>query len=54
MVKTARTVAKEKYENPVRCPNCGRVLGNISELYGKVMVTYICPRCGDVKVEITG
>ena len=52
MIKTAKTVIKEKYKNPIRCPNCGRVLGNVVSLLGNATITYICPKCGDIEIDI--
>jgi len=52
MVKTAKTVIKEKYKNLIRCPNCGRVLGNVVDLNGNVTIIYICPKCGDIEIDI--
>lgn len=53
MVKRIRAVVKEIYDNPIRCPNCRRVLGNIVSLNGDAEITYICPKCGsDINIEI--
>jgi transcription elongation factor Elf1 len=53
MVKRIRAVVKEIYDNPIRCPNCRRVLGNIVSLNGDAEITYICQKCGsDINIEI--
>ncbi len=52
MAKYLKRIEKLKYDDPIRCPNCKRILGNVTEFMGKAKMTYICPRCGDIELDI--
>lgn len=53
MLKQVKTIRKERYKNPIKCPNCGRVLGDAVSVSGVADIVYLCSRCGnDVSVEL--
>lgn len=44
-----------RYETPVRCPKCKRVLGDVKDVQGEVSMIYRCHKCGcDVDVRAEG